>query len=117
MTDTEKTVSDEQLKSLLEDVSQDRFAPFFDQRVMAAIRREEEAATGFVTVQFAEFLSAGFRRLAMPLAAACLMIAVFNVQTASNKSLGTSPGLLEAAFGIPGEDLDAALILDLALTL
>lgn len=111
MADSEKTPSEEQLKVLLDDIAQDRFAPFFDQRVMAAIQQEEETAIGFVTAQFAESLFAGFRRLALPVAAACLMVAVFNVQTAPKSRLGITANLMEAAFGIPAEDLDTALAL------
>lgn len=111
MSETEKTMPEEQLKSLLDEVSQDRFAPFFDQRVMAAIRQEEETAAGFVTAQFAESLFAGFRRLALPVAAACLMVAVFNVQTAAKNTFGVTANLVEAAFGIPAENIDAALAL------
>ncbi|WP_417450601.1 hypothetical protein [Kordiimonas sp.] len=115
MADTEKTMSEEQLKTLLTTVSQDRFAPFFEQRVMAAIRQEEETAGTDLTEQFAEFLSVGFKRLAMPVAAACLMVAAFNLQSATPDTVGTSVSLVEAAFGIPTAGLDAALTPDFAL--
>lgn len=111
MSESERNISDKRLEALLGEAREDRFAPFFDQRVIEVIRQEEEATVGFSTVRFAENLLMGFRRLAYPVTAACLMMAVYNVHTATESTLGVSANLLEAIFSIPAESLDAAFTL------
>ena len=102
--------TEQQLERLLQETSTERFAPFFENRVIAAIR-EEESAGFFESTLFAELMSISFRRLAIPVTAACLIAATYNVQTSQESMFGPSANLVEAMFSIPPENTNAAIAL------
>lgn len=106
MSDNKQPDIEDGLESLLKETSTDRFAPFFSERVVTAIRQEEAAP---ISVLFAEQLLGRFRRIALPVAAACFVFAFYNLQVGSQSNLGMSANVLEAMFAIPPSNTEAVL--------
>jgi negative regulator of sigma E activity len=114
MTEQKKTLEDEDLRALLRQGTPDRFSPSFNVRVLDAVAAEARpAGTARAPARssgvpdFADMLARVFWRMAPAAAAACLMLAAYNVSVSGNSGFGAPASLLDAVFSIPPVSEDA----------
>ena len=99
-----------ELHGVLRAAAPDRFAPFFDQKVMRRIAEAGRSGAEVAAQQIEESLAFVFRRLAVPAVAVCLLLAVTNVYQAQTGPFGSELSVAEAMFGLPPTGLEAALM-------
>jgi Arc/MetJ family transcription regulator len=90
-----------------------RFAPGFADRVMIRVREEAvaDAAEMSGIAAFAATMSVMFRRLTVPAAALCLLLAAYNVTVSQSSAYGPPEDFIDAIFALVPTGADSALSL------